>query len=542
MNRFVSVIIGLIAISCMKARVDLVLINGRIYTVNSVFNVTQAMAVREGKIIATGNNYAITSRYEAIYTIDLHGKPVYPGFIDAHCHFYGYGLNLQQTDLTGTTSVDEIISRLKEHRKKHPSVWIIGRGWDQNDFSDRKYPHRSILDKHFPDIPVCLSRIDGHAVYVNSTALKLAGITKESAVEGGEILSDQNGPTGILIDNAIALVERYIPIPAPEQKIEALLEAQRNCFAAGLTTVGDAGLDKDIVLLIDSLQQQDMLKMRFYVMLAPTQANLSAFVRGKKPYVTSSLSVRSVKLYADGALGSRGALLSEPYSDSPGHYGLMMEKEDYYRKLCRLAYENGFQVNTHCIGDSAVHFMLNIYGSVLSGENDRRWRIEHSQVVHPDDYQLFTRWSVIPSVQTTHATSDMYWAEERLGPDRIQYAYAYKALLNCMGWLPNGSDFPVESINPVLGFYAAVARKDLAGFPPEGFGMENALNREEALKAMTIWAAKACFEERSRGSLEPGKVADFVILDSDIMTVDEKDIPGAAVVATYVNGEKVYSR
>jgi hypothetical protein len=478
--------------------------------------------------------------YKARKIIDLNHQVVLPGLIDAHCHFYGYGLGLRQADLTGTRSVDQIIDRLKKHRVEKPATWIIGRGWDQNNLPGKEYPHRSMLDTHFPDIPVCLTRIDGHAVYLNSLALRMAGITGDSTINGGDILTDADGPTGILIDNAIALAEKHIPLPSMDEAATAFLDAQRKCFAAGLTTVADAGLDRDNILLIDSLQQHGELKMRIYAMLNPTNENLEYFVKGKMPYVTPFLAVRSVKLYADGALGSRGALLLEPYADDPGNYGIGIETEDYYHRMCRIAYENGFQVNTHCIGDAAVRLMLSVYGAVLKGNNDLRWRIEHAQVVQPSDLPLFTRFSVVPSIQTTHATSDMVWAADRLGPQRIRYAYAYKELLHCLGWLPNGSDFPVESVNPLLGFYAAVTRKDLSGNPPHGFLPENALSREEALRSMTIWAARACFEENTRGSLETGKMADFVVLDRDIMTADEKDLPGTRVVATFLNGEMVF--
>jgi predicted amidohydrolase YtcJ len=331
-------------------------------------------------------------------------------------------------------------------------------------------------------------------------------------------------------------VEKLIPPPTGEDKIKALLKAQSNCFAVGLTSVGDAGLYIDIVELMDSLQKKGPLQIHINAMLNPNKENIDFYIN-KGTYETDRLTVRSIKLFADGALGSRGALLKQPYADDPSNLGLQVGDTKFLEHICRLAYAKGYQVNTHCIGDSAVSLVLRIYASILSEHNDLRWRIEHAQVVDPADLAMFKRYAVIPSVQTTHATSDMYWAEDRLGPVRITHAYAYRSLLEQNGWIPNGSDFPVESINPVYGFYAAVARKDLQGMPAGGFHREQTLTREQALKAMTIWAARASFGEKSRGSLEPGKEADFVVLDRDIMTVPEDSIAGAKVLETWIKGK-----
>jgi predicted amidohydrolase YtcJ len=419
----------------------------------------------------------------------------------------------------------------------NPGNWVLGRGWDQNDWQDKKFPDRNLLDSLFRDKPVYLVRIDGHAAWVNSKALELSGIGKNTRIEGGEIIYDRHGPSGILIDNAMALVEKLIPPVSVDEKIQALLKAQRNCFGVGLTSVSDAGTDKETVLLMDSLQKTDSLCIHINVMLNPSVQNQEYYV-DKGIYETERLTVRSIKLFADGALGSRGALLKQPYADDPSTRGLQVSETKYLEDICHLAYDKGYQVNTHCIGDSAVSLVLHLYASILPEKNDRRWRIEHAQVVDPGDLELFKRYAVIPSVQTTHATSDMYWAEERLGPVRIQYAYAYKSLLDQNDWMPNGSDFPVESINPVYGFYAAVVRKDLKGMPEGGYHREQALTREQALKAMTLWAAKASFGEKYRGSLEPGKNADFVVLDRDIMTVPEDSIANARVLETWVGGNK----
>lgn len=526
--------------ACQKDKADLLLYNGVIYTVNNTFEVVDALAIRGGQIVDKGTTAGLLEKYQATQEIDLQGKPVYPGFIDPHCHFYGYGLGLRQADLTGSVSADEVVARLRKHHQQFPSSWIIGRGWDQNDWENKRFPDKHILDREFPDVPVYLTRVDGHAAWVNSRALALAGIGQSTTVKGGEVLADARGTTGILLDNAMALVERHLPDIDHTGKLHALQAAEKNCFAVGLTLVGDAGLDKQTVLLIDSLQQAGQLKMHVYAMLNPTQENIEHFIN-KGIYRSASMSVRSIKLFADGALGSRGALLTSPYSDSPGNRGIQVSTSGFLSKICNLAYEKGYQVNTHCIGDSAVRLMLEIYSSILPENNDLRWRIEHAQVVHPEDFPLFAIYSIVPSVQTTHATSDMYWAGERLGPERIKTAYAYRTLLGQNGWLANGSDFPVESINPLYGFYAAIARKDQKGYPAEGFQPQEALTREEALKAMTLWAAKACYEESSMGSLEKGKSAVFVILNRDIMKIGESEIPDVQVLETYVGGEKVYS-
>ncbi len=519
---------------------DTVYYHATIYTVDSLMTHVEAMAVKDGKIIATGSGDEIRSHYSAKNWIDLQGKYVYPGFFDAHCHFYGYGLGLQNADLTGTTSMDEIIARLKKHQQQHHSEWLIGRGWDQNEWKNKSFPEKEVLDKAFPGIPVVLERIDGHAYFVSSKVLQMAGIHPATSVNGGRVVHNAKGePSGVLVDNAMSLVYSILPKSDSVSDARALLDAQKNCLAVGLTCVADAGLDAQVIGLMDALQHEQKLKMRIYAMVNPNKENFEKYVY-KGPFNNGRLVICAIKIYADGALGSRGALLSKPYSDDPGNSGLMVNTPAFYNEICSLALKYGFQVNTHCIGDSANRMMLHIYSGYLKGKNDRRWRIEHAQVVDPADLHLFGDYSVIPSIQTTHATSDMSWAEHRLGPERVKWAYAYRSLLEQNGWLPNGSDFPVEKINPLLGFYAAVARKDIAGNPPNGFQVENALTREQALRAMTIWAAKACFMEKETGSLEPGKQADFVVTDQDLMSVEEHLLPRTRVLKTVIAGETVF--
>jgi predicted amidohydrolase YtcJ len=523
-----------------KENMDLIIYNATIYTVDKHFSIAEAAAIKDGKFIATGTGDEILGKYSAAATLDMNGRFVYPGLIDPHCHFYGYGASLMNADLAGTGSFDEIIGIIKTHNDKFPAEWILGRGWDQNLWPVQEFPHKRQLDNVFPDIPVLLTRVDGHAAIANSEALRRAGIDRETAVEGGEFIKMNGELTGILIDNAIGIVRQQVPAPEYKEKVAALLNAQENCLAVGLTSVGDGGLDAEIILLMDSLQKSDDLKMRIYAMINPTGDNISRFLL-KGIYKTDRMNVRSVKLFADGALGSRGARMIEEYSDDPGNYGLLLESPEFLTRISRMAYDYGYQVNTHCIGDSAVRLMLNIYGDILKGKNDLRWRIEHAQIVNQEDFNLFGRFSVVPSVQTTHATSDMKWAVHRIGEDRMKGAYAYRELLEQNGWLPNGSDFPVEHINPLYGFYAGVARKDPEGYPQGGFQMENALTREQALRAMTIWAAKANFEENEKGSIEAGKFADFIVTDEDLMQVNIDKVPGLKILNTFIDGKEVFS-
>ncbi len=521
---------------------DLLIYNGTIYTANNHSGIAGAMYIKSGKIVAIGKLRELEKNFTAKRKIDLKGKYVYPGFYDAHCHFYGYGLNqLTGANLAGTKSFDEVIERVREHHRQHPSYWIQGRGWDQNDWQTKTFPDKSILDSLFPGQPVALRRIDGHALLVNQKALDMAHIDRHTKIPGGEILLKDGKPNGILVDNAMEKVLALIPPPDTNTIREALLLAQKDCFAAGLCSVADAGLEYPVLQQIESLQQEQQLKMRIYAMLSPSQENIEHYVK-KGPYTTDRLTVRSIKLYSDGALGSRGAKLKQDYSDRAGTNGLLIHDADYFRRMGKLAIEHGYQVNTHAIGDSANYMLLHIYGELLHGKNDKRWRIEHAQVIDSADFELFGKYSIIPSVQPTHATSDMYWAGERLGKQRLRYAYAYRRLLEQNGYIALGTDFPIEDINPLYTFYAAVARKDLNGYPERGFQKENALSRQDALRGMTIWAAKAAFEENRKGSLETGKAADFVVLDKDIMHIAEDEIPQTTVLFTFVNGEKVFAK
>jgi predicted amidohydrolase YtcJ len=521
-------------------KVNLIVTNAKIYTVDDSFVVAESFAIRNGKFVAVGTTKDITSKYVADQTIDCKGNLVYPGFNDAHCHFFGYGMGLMQyADLSGTQNQEDIYKIIESHLSKSGGSWLLGRGWDQNLWPEKEFPNNQRLTELFPDVPVYLVRVDGHAAWCNAKALALAGITTTTKIDGGEVLLKNGKPTGVLIDNAKDIVANIIPAPDLKLKIKALLSAQKNCLAVGLTSVTDCGLPENIILLMDSLQKQGLLKMRINAMMEPEKANMEGFLK-KGPYLTERLQVNTIKLYADGALGSRGAFMLNDYSDDPGNRGLLMNNAQYYETICKQAYDAGFQVATHCIGDGANRFILEIYGNILKGKNDRRWRIEHVQVVNKDDFPLFAKYSVVPSIQATHATSDMFWADERLGTERLNGAYAYQQLLSQNGWLPNGTDFPIEAINPVLTFYASVFRKNTSGLPSDGFQIENALTREQALRSMTIWAAKASFEESGKGSIEIGKKADFVVLDTDLLTCNEEAILKSKVLKTVLGGEVVY--
>ncbi len=522
---------------------DLIIHNARIYTLNASNDIAQAVAIRDGRIVEIGPERQIMNKYSSEQVIDAAFKSVYPGFIDAHCHFLGYGLNLQDVNLVGTKSFEDVVNRVEKFAKDTKEAWIVGRGWDQNDWELKEFPNRAVLDSLFPNTPVMLKRIDGHALLVNEVVLKMAGLNVDSKVEGGEYLQENGRLTGVLIDNAMDRVYQIFPGHSADKKGRALLAAQENCFAVGLTTIDDAGLDAADVELIKSMHASGQLKMRVYAMMSDNQKNFDVML-ASGPIKTERLNVRSFKFYADGALGSRGACLIKPYSDTKdsSYSGFLLDSISYFQYRAQQLFDAGFQMNTHCIGDSANRTMLEVYSNVLKGHNDMRWRIEHAQVLHADDRAMFSEYSIVPSVQPTHATSDMYWAGERLGRNRIRRAYAYNDLKEQVGIIALGTDFPIEGIDPLKTFYAAVARKDMKGYPSDGFQMENALSREDALRGMTLWAAMANFEEDEKGTIEVGKYADLVILDRDIVTVPAEDILGTQVEYTIVNGEVVYSR
>lgn len=535
---FILLTTGILTSCNSTKQADLIVHNGKIYTVDSAFTIVEAMVVKDKKIIATGSNKNILEQYNSSKVVDLGGKAVFPGFIDAHCHFTGFATDMWKCELVGTTSFEDIIHRLKDYSQSAPMEWIYGRGWDQNDWAVKEFPSKEMLDSLFPNRPVFLKRIDGHAALVNQVALNRAGITASTKVEGGSVELKNGMPTGLLIDNAMDIVDRIIPQITDSLAKKYYVEAQRLCFAVGLTGVHDCGVSEHTVQLVDEEQKAGRLKMKIFALLSDSAHYYESWLK-KGPYITPALHVGGFKIYSDGALGSRGACLLKEYSDKPGWKGFLLSNKSYFDSIANLMAASELQMCTHAIGDSANRQILKSYANVLKGKNDRRWRIEHAQVVDAADFHFFKDYTIIPSVQPTHATSDMYWAETRLGSDRIKTAYAYKQLLNENGWMPLGTDFPVEDISPFKTFYAAVARKDAKEFPPSGFQKENALTREQALRGMTIWAAKAAFEEKEKGSLEAGKAADFIILDTDIMNCPENQILNSKPVSVYLNGTSV---
>ncbi|MBO0356451.1 amidohydrolase [Hymenobacter sp. BT186] len=546
MNRIFLFAAGLLVSllsGCQSRRpVDLVVYNATVYTVDSAFSKATAFAVQDGKFVAVGTADEVRKKFEAKQEVDAHGQFIYPGFYDAHCHFYRYALGLRDADLVGTASWEQVVQKLQEQRRQYPqAAWLTGRGWDQNDWPGKQFPTKDTLDVLFPDTPVFIVRVDGHAALVNQKALDLAGVSTRTPISGGTITKDATGRlTGLLVDNAVDLVAVKIPEPTAAEASTLLLEGQQRCLAVGLTSLADAGLDKANIDQMAALQQQGKLKLRLYAMLNPTKANKDYYLKNG-PVMEDRLTVCSFKVYADGALGSRGACLLHPYTDKPRETGFLLSSIADYRTLAKELAASKFQMNTHAIGDSSNRLLLDIYGEVLKGKNDRRWRIEHAQVVSKADMVKFGQFSIVPSVQPTHATSDMYWAGERLGAERLKTAYAYRALREQYGQVAIGSDFPVEDINPLFGFHSAVARQDAKNYPASGFQMENALSRPDALRGMTTWAAHAAFQDKQKGSIQPGMAADFVVLDTDLLEAPKEKLRGAKVQQTWIAGEQVFS-
>ena len=536
MKKHIIILLLILNFSCISKEVDLVIINSKIYTVNEMDFIAKSIAINDGKIIEVSNEN-LDYKYNTKEILDVEGKTILPGLIDSHCHFYNLGLDQQVVDLRGTNSFDEIIQRLKIYDLNNDSNVIIGRGWDQNDWEIKKFPLNLKLNKNFENKIVVLERIDGHAYIVNDYALELAGIDENTMVRGGLVLLKNNKPTGVLIDAPMSMVDKILPDKTIKEKVSALKEAEEISFSYGLTTVDDAGLSPEIINIIDSIHKSNELKIKIYAMVSVSKENIKKFKKSGK-IKTSKLNVRSFKIYGDGALGSRGAALKKPYCDDPHNYGfLRTDLEDlkfYANEIAKM----DFQMNTHAIGDSTISILLKEYKKVLVDIKDPRWRIEHSQVVDLNEFQFYDN-KILPSVQPTHATSDMYWAYDRLGK-RIEGAYAFKDLLQSSQRIALGTDFPVEKVNPFHTFYSSIERKDLNGFPKNGFQMENALTRTETLRGMTIWGAYFNFEENEKGSLEVGKSADFIVIDQNIMEINADKIPNTQVLKTFVDGELVY--
>jgi hypothetical protein len=558
---------------------DVLYVGARIYTVDKANTVVEGIAIRGDRIVAVGSSADMVKEFRAKRVIDLTGKTVVPGLIDAHVHLLSLGVTRLTLDLVGTKSEDQIAALVRQRvATSEPGQWIRGRGWDQNEWKSRQFPSRDLLDRVAPNNPVYLIRVDGHAAWVNKMALEIAGVTRETRdPEGGRFMRDAQGnPTGVLIDNAMEIVGRFLPPPSDKEMEAAIDRAVQECLSYGLTCVHDMGVEERGVETYKRLIDEGRFPFRVCAALAAPGETWERYSgpdsSGAKKgplngYGQDKLWVRAIKLYIDGALGSRGAALTEPYSDDPNNRGLTVMSEADLRKAVDEALANGFQVCTHAIGDRGNNIVLNVYEAALQAHaaKDPRLRIEHAQVLAPNDIPRFHKLGVIPSMQPTHCTADMYWAEARLGPTRVRGAYAWRSLLNTGVIIPGGSDFPVEGPNPLFGIYAAITRQDRRGMPrnaedvrasfqlsaagvtdkaafADGWYVSQKMTREEALRAFTSWAAFAGFQEDLLGSLEQGKLADFVVLSKDIMNIPPLEILKTTVERTILGGKEVYQR
>jgi len=529
---------------------DLLLVNTRIYTVDQSHPFVAAMAVRDGRVQFVGSTQeAMLLRGQSTRMLDLKGSTVIPGMIDAHAHLFGLGTFLHNIDLRDTRSYDEVVARVADRVKQAPAGrWIVGRAWDQNKWGNTRFPTHEALSRVSPNNPVLLTRVDGHAILVNAAAMRAAGVSAASKdPAGGRIERGAGGePTGVFVDNAMGLVEKAVPPLSHDEMQSAALDAIAESNRWGLTALDDPGEPRDVLDVFEELAKAGKFNLRVYAMIADDSAAIEHYFQlgPQSGLYDNRLWIRSIKLYADGALGSRGAALLDPYNDDPKNVGLLKSTPEHLRDVSIRALRHGFQVATHAIGDRGNRVALDAYEAALETVPtvDHRFRIEHVQILDHADVPRFAKLGVIPSMQAVHQTSDMYWAPNRLGYARTLGAYAWRSLLNTGVVIPNGSDFPVERVNPLFSFHAAVARQDDDNWPPNGWFPEQRMTRQEALQSITIWPAYAAFQEQLIGSLSPGKLADFVILDRDIMTVPESDILGTHVVATYIGGRAVFER
>ena len=527
---------------------DLIVTNARIYTSDDTRPVVEAVAVAGGKVLFAGNTAgAMALKGAATRILDLGGRTVIPGMIDAHGHVTGLGDALHIVDLTGTSTYDEVVARVAERAKATPKgQWVLGRGWDQNDWGDTRFPTHHKMTAAVPDHPVYIVRVDGHAGLANLKALQAAGVTAATQdPSGGHIERAADGsPSGVFVDNAQGLVRRAIPRQTRDDVKLAILDAVREAQRWGLTGVHDAGAGATALDVYEELAKSGQMKFRLYAMISDDAPTIDAwFKRGPlMDAYNGSLWVRSIKLYSDGALGSRGAALLEPYSDDPKNIGLLVSAPAHIQDVATRALKAGFQINTHAIGDRGNRLVLDAYAAALKAAptTDHRFRVEHAQILNFDDVSRFASLGVIPSMQASHQTSDMYWAGARLGAQRLLGAYAWRSLLNTGVVVPNGSDFPVEHVNPLISFHSAVSRQDARDWPPGGWYPAERMTREEALKSITVWAAYSGFQEKVLGSLTPGKYADFVVLDQDIMRVPPELLLRTKVLQTWVGGTRVY--
>ncbi len=548
MKIILSALLLAIGFSQVKAEITLIH-NIKGYSFNHKQQLFQfsSIAFEKDKIIAVSSE-SLFNQYPEAKRINGKGKALLPGLIDAHGHLLGLGFSRLNIDVRGISSATKTANKVKTYSKNNPQLnWILGRGWNQVLWPDKNYPTAMILDKVISDRPVWLRRVDGHAGWANSRALKLAGINADTlAPEGGEIIRESKGnPTGIFIDNAMALIESKLPEFTKAESISALETAQEHLLSMGMTSMHDAGISYDTYQLYQQLAKDHQLKLRIYAMISATDPKLETML--SKGYIEDPgqfLSIRSIKVYADGALGSRGAALLAPYSDKPEHQGLLLTSEQQLSKLFKQISDHKFQINIHAIGDRANRIALNNFKNIQMTKNELplRHRIEHAQVVNVKDIPLFKKYNIIASMQPTHATSDMNMAEDRVGKKRLAGAYAWRTFLNQGTPIAAGSDFPVELANPFFGLHAAVTRQDRNNHPENGWVGEQALSVKEALKAFTLDAAFASHQESIIGSLEKGKKADFILIDQDIFKVPSRELWKTQILQTWVEGKKVFEK
>lgn len=524
--------------SCMKGKkVDLVIHNARIHCLDDGNNLVQAMAIKNGEIVEVGPDRQIMNKYQADEFIDGAGKDIIPGITDAHGHMFYYAKQKLRLDLNSCKSYEELLVRTEKYQENGNKMFVVGAGWDQSLWGENDLPNNKKLNALFPSIPVCLYRVDGHAALVNDCLLKKV-INLPTNVDGGEIVFENGVPSGMLIDNAMNLVEQYLPKNHPAEIKNAILEIQEELLAYGVTGVHEAGISYSEIKILQDLVDNKSLKLNVYAMLLDSKRNRE-FALKHGIYSYKNLTIRSFKMFVDGALGSRGALLKNDYEDQLNHRGVQISSLKEMQDLSDLSIKLNYQLNAHCIGDSANALVLNLYHQVFDAKKDHRWRIEHAQVIDPQDFKLFSQFAVFPSVQPIHAIDDSKWAEKRLGKKRLNGAYAYRSLLEQFGMLALGTDFPIASLNPFLTLFAANQRKGKDNLPKNGFEVNQSLTFQQSLKGITIWPCFAAFDEYKRGSIEIGKEATFVVLKKPL--IEQNEFSDNFALFTFMKGKKVYS-
>lgn len=540
MKNFLFLLLSIVLLSsCMKRiHVDLVVFNAKINTIDDANSIHEAMAIKDGKIVEVGPERQILNKYTFDEEIDAQGKEIYPGFTDAHGHILSLIEQRLNLNLNGTKSFQELLFQVEKYVSTCKRKVILGRGWDQANWGTKEFPDNTLLNEKYPNTPIILIRVDGHAALVNDCLLKRAGLNENSQIAGGKIMLKDGKPSGIILDNAITEVMKVVPPFSLQEKKQMFLEIQQELFQYGITSVHEAGIEFGDIKLFQNLNDSKKLDLEVYAMLYPTKENLD-FAQKNGIYHNNNLLIRSFKIVGDGSLGSRGACLKKEYSDDPHSHGFFITSIDEMNKVAKIARKINYQVNTHAIGDSTIKVVIDIIAETFKYKKDHRWRIEHAQVLDLKDIQKLGEFGVFPSVQPSHAVSDQRWAENRLGKERLKGAYAYQSILNNTGIFAFGTDFPIESFDPFLTIHAAVNRKTAENFPDGGFLFSEAVSLENCIRAMTIWPAFASFQEQKKGSLEKGKDATFVIFELPIKNKGNY-IPNFANM-TYIKGKKVYS-